>query len=259
MCRLLLVRHGQACFGERNYDQLSELGIKQAQLLGEYFYHSKLNCVFIGHGSLQRQRHTAEIVASELDEPVKLRQFDWLNELDSQSLLKHYAHLVELLPPELLRPDRHTDGDELLSQSSVSKTEKGLGLTSQNEELTFCMKKENFAQVFYQLLSHWANDKDCPFESFTAFQQRIIDGLVSLSHEYSTEDTLILTTSGGVIATIIQQTLQLSFEKMIETAVGLYNASVTEVFIDEKNWQLVESNSITALKLNSEIGLLSQL
>ena len=37
MGNLYLVRHGQASFGAEDYDNLSELGCKQAVRLGEYF------------------------------------------------------------------------------------------------------------------------------------------------------------------------------------------------------------------------------
>ncbi len=36
MSEFYLVRHGQASFGAKNYDKLSELGHQQARWLGEY-------------------------------------------------------------------------------------------------------------------------------------------------------------------------------------------------------------------------------
>ena len=37
MASIYLVRHGQASFGAANYDQLSTLGQRQADLTGEFF------------------------------------------------------------------------------------------------------------------------------------------------------------------------------------------------------------------------------
>ena len=37
MSELILIRHAQASFGEENYDKLSDLGHKQARLLGGFF------------------------------------------------------------------------------------------------------------------------------------------------------------------------------------------------------------------------------
>ena len=37
MPALYLIRHGQASFGAEDYDQLSDLGMRQSQHVGEYF------------------------------------------------------------------------------------------------------------------------------------------------------------------------------------------------------------------------------
>ena len=45
-----LVRHGQASFGKEDYDNLSEIGLKQAFLLGKYFktLNIKFDKIFVG-------------------------------------------------------------------------------------------------------------------------------------------------------------------------------------------------------------------
>jgi broad specificity phosphatase PhoE len=62
---LYLIRHGQASFGQKNYDRLSPVGIQQAQILGEYL----ADIQFIFHetycGKMEQQRHTARKVISE--------------------------------------------------------------------------------------------------------------------------------------------------------------------------------------------------
>jgi broad specificity phosphatase PhoE len=58
MSRLYLVRHGQA--GTRKaYDSLSELGRRQARLLGEYFVSEKIHFTGAYCGALVRQEETA--------------------------------------------------------------------------------------------------------------------------------------------------------------------------------------------------------
>ena len=39
MTDIYLVRHGQASFGEKDYDNLSKLGLEQSYLLGQHFNH----------------------------------------------------------------------------------------------------------------------------------------------------------------------------------------------------------------------------
>ena len=47
MTNIYLVRHGQASFGKKDYDNLSEIGKKQSFLLGEHFKKLKLNFIKI--------------------------------------------------------------------------------------------------------------------------------------------------------------------------------------------------------------------
>ncbi|MFL2495859.1 MAG: histidine phosphatase family protein [Porticoccaceae bacterium] len=61
MASIILIRHGQASFGAANYDQLSGLGRRQAQLLNDYFSDCGITLDAIYCGTLARQRQTAEI------------------------------------------------------------------------------------------------------------------------------------------------------------------------------------------------------
>jgi broad specificity phosphatase PhoE len=63
LTNIYLVRHGQA--GTRDsYDSLSELGRRQARLLGEYFVSQQISFDAAHVGTLMRQRETADRVAS---------------------------------------------------------------------------------------------------------------------------------------------------------------------------------------------------
>ena len=58
MSRVYLVRHGQAGTREA-YDSLSDLGRRQARLLGEYFVSEKIHFAGAYSGTLVRQQETA--------------------------------------------------------------------------------------------------------------------------------------------------------------------------------------------------------
>src|SRR5690606_40114909 len=65
MALVYFVRHAQASFGSRNYDQLSELGRQQARWLGEWFAEHDVRFSRVLAGTLVRQQDTArEIVAA---------------------------------------------------------------------------------------------------------------------------------------------------------------------------------------------------
>ncbi len=57
---VLLVRHGQASFGADDYDALSERGWEQSRLLGRWLADQGLQPNRLVHGTLRRQRETAE-------------------------------------------------------------------------------------------------------------------------------------------------------------------------------------------------------
>lgn len=62
---LYLIRHAQA--GPRgNYDELSPLGLQQAQMLGLHFAQQNLHFDAIYTGGLQRQQDTARLVNEHL-------------------------------------------------------------------------------------------------------------------------------------------------------------------------------------------------
>lgn len=64
MTEIYLVRHGQASFGQDNYDVLSELGQQQARWLGEWIAQQPVEFDAIYSGTLERQRHTLEYISA---------------------------------------------------------------------------------------------------------------------------------------------------------------------------------------------------
>jgi len=61
---LLLVRHGQASFGSSQYDELSALGVIQADLVARRLADGRAKVRTLVSGSLLRQRATAEAIAA---------------------------------------------------------------------------------------------------------------------------------------------------------------------------------------------------
>jgi broad specificity phosphatase PhoE len=85
---LLLVRHGQGCLGTSNYDELSELGRRQARLVGARLARADLRVSQAWCGALARQRETARPVLAELGlPPGELRADDRLDEYDHLGVL----------------------------------------------------------------------------------------------------------------------------------------------------------------------------
>jgi broad specificity phosphatase PhoE len=80
---LLLLRHGQGSMGTSDYDQLSELGYRQARSAGARLARADLSIGQVWSGALARQQDTALAVLAELGRPpsdlctdVRLDEYD---------------------------------------------------------------------------------------------------------------------------------------------------------------------------------------
>jgi len=60
--KLWLVRHGQASFGEEDYDRLSRLGMEQSRVPGTHCARTGLRFDAVYSGEMKRQRDTAGLV-----------------------------------------------------------------------------------------------------------------------------------------------------------------------------------------------------
>ena len=87
---IALLRHGQASFGTDDYDRLSDLGRRQAEVAGAALAQRGLRSPLVASGSLLRQRDTAAIAATALGvEPSRIDER--FNEFDAHAAVE--AHL----------------------------------------------------------------------------------------------------------------------------------------------------------------------
>lgn len=95
MSAVYLVRHGQASFGQADYDVLSPVGERQAKVVGEELAARGVAPVAAFSGTLLRQRRTAEIALAALG--VECAQDARWNEYDHLGLV---SSLVDPLPTD---------------------------------------------------------------------------------------------------------------------------------------------------------------
>lgn len=101
MAELIVVRHAQASFGSDNYDQLSDLGHQQSELVGEALRHMDWVPDRLVTGTLTRQHET--LASMGFDQAPE--QHPGWNEYDFQNLLaKRFSDDV----PHDVRKDRKT-------------------------------------------------------------------------------------------------------------------------------------------------------
>ncbi len=103
MSIVYLVRHGQA--GTRDsYDSLSELGLRQSRLLGEYFLSQGIEFAAAYSGAMLRQQQTAAEVSTAYTEagvpfPGIIIDDDW-NEFDLAQVYRQIGPLLCEEDPE---------------------------------------------------------------------------------------------------------------------------------------------------------------
>lgn len=77
---IILVRHGQAnstATTEEDYDRLSELGVTQAEWLGEWLRAHDYSFDHVVSGTLRRHRQTVAGMGYEADEDTRLNEIDY--------------------------------------------------------------------------------------------------------------------------------------------------------------------------------------
>ena len=117
---VLLVRHGQASFGAADYDNLSDVGGEQSEVVGTELARRGLRDPVAVCGTLRRQRDTAGLALSAAGlrlEPVVDGRGD---EYDHMDLLKRY------IPPEEAASDGSSRGVQpLLDRALAAWVEDG--------------------------------------------------------------------------------------------------------------------------------------
>ena len=220
MSTLYLVRHGQASFGTDNYDQLSKIGREQVALLGQFFAEAGEKIDRIYSGSLQRQRETAEIIADaiRLAEPLVIDgAFD---EYDSDVILRRFA--ASLTPTEL--------------------TDAGWpALKTDRRRFQFFLERAARAWVEARIEA----EDMLPWHGFHG---RIKTALEQIMTSEGRSKTLILSTSGGVIGTIVAHVLGLSNHMGVELNWAVHNASITRLIYNADKVSLSMFNALPHLE-----------
>lgn len=182
-----MIRHGQASFGTANYDMLSELGVKQARLLGEWLAAHDVRPARILHGTLTRQEETAQALAEGLGGTVPAFEVHpGLNEADADSIM--HAWFAAGNP----RPE---PGD----------------------------RKAHFRALTAAVLD-WHRAEIEAEESFAAFEARVADALADAAQG---ERPALLVSSGGAIGQAVRAVVKAPPETQIRLQMQVKNASFT--------------------------------
>jgi broad specificity phosphatase PhoE len=218
MAKLYLVRHAQASFGFENYDQLSDLGIKQSAYIPKHFEaHPGHGIHAFYRGDMLRHKQTVENSFTGI-EPIVDRGF---NEFDHEDVFKVY------------RPE-------------IADKEKTLELVMSQKD-----PKKFLEDEFEKAMLAWMNEEGTSSyrESFKIFKERSLQALQQVMSKARSEKhkEVLAVTSGGFISLAVVHILGIPCSKMIDLNLNIANTSVTAFLFNDKKMSLSYYNNYNHL------------
>jgi broad specificity phosphatase PhoE len=208
---LIFVRHGQASFGAESYDKLSELGIRQIQILADHWHSIGERFDHIYSGELLRQLETANGLLTLVQNdphhgaPAQAQIHPGLNEYNGGPLIDIYL------------------------RDHAAVMDIGAGLESPIND------RKLFQQVFEAATAKWIAGElrptgdDSGFEPWSQFQERVQAAIEEIMQRHSRGSKVLISTSGGVIALALQSVMKLPDSQAIAVNWMVNNSSVTRI------------------------------
>jgi len=223
---IILVRHGQASFLERDYDQLCANGETQAGLLGDYW--SRRGLVFGGvySGPRVRQQETARIVSEayssaglDFPETVVMSEFD---EYQAEAVLR------ECLPQ--------------LVQVNAEINEMHRAYKGSNEAGE---RRKAFQKLFEAVISKWVAGEVSAdgVEPWHEFCLRVERGLAQVVRDTPSAASAVVFTSAGTIGAAMRRALHLSAADTLRVTWMSHNASFSEFLASGERFTLSTFNA----------------
>jgi broad specificity phosphatase PhoE len=204
MTRILLIRHGKAADNWAHYDELSPVGHAQSAQLGERLFKDAEEPAAIFHGTLHRQRVTAEVVHAKMAERgarlPSLSVLPGLNEM-SQAVVNVARAKVPAGPRR-----------DLIEAWAT-------GTSRSSKDVRRFMLESYFA--------YGKGDIVGDFESYLAFRDRVITTLREMLQPE--RSTVLAFTSGGVIAAAAGYAMEAPLDRGIRLMATIENTSITEI------------------------------
>ncbi|CAM3685539.1 histidine phosphatase family protein [Parendozoicomonas haliclonae] len=233
MATIYLLRHGQASFGQHDYDRLSPLGERQALITGEWLAALGKTFKLAGCGTLLRQQQTLTGVHSGMGNADKVPDLTLpgLNELDVDDLV-------------LTANPEYTDRKAL--DAAIAKMP--------NPALAFF-------EAYRTALARWTSgEHDSEYqESWPQFKIRTLDAIQQTASKLGEHDSAVLVSSGGAISAIMLQLLNIPDDEVFNLNQQIHNASITMIKVRRGKLSLHSFNSYAHLEVKGEQKLLTRI
>ena len=221
MGTLYLVRHGQASFGADDYDQLSPLGLQQAQRLGAHWLAQGQRFDTVLMGTLRRHAQTLDGIAQGLPGLPAPQVLPSLDEYDSLALIRaiHTEPLQKPNTPELYR---------------------------------------HHFRLLCDAIAQWMAGVISPqgMPSWEGFSAGVRSVLEQVRHDHADQNVLLVS-SGGPISTAVGEVLGTAPEVTIALNMRIRNSAVTEFSVSPKRLMLQTFNTLPHLHAAEHASLVT--
>lgn len=233
MSTIYLVRHGQA--GTRDaYDSLSELGKRQARLLGEHFISQGVRFAAGYMGTLVRQQQTAEqVAAAYADAEISFPEMSIDPGWDEFDLGRVYGEIA----PRLCADDSEfrREYEEMREQVRISTDVHGARI---HRKWLPCDTK---------IVAAWMGGRySYGGESWQQFRERVAACRLNINDEDRRENILVVT-SATPLAIWTGLSLEIVDDRLMRLAGVLYNASYTVLRLRDGRVRLFTFNAVPHL------------
>ena len=211
MSAIYLIRHGQASWGKRDYDNLSKVGIEQAGVLGKALQQRIGTPDQVIVGGMRRHRQTADAALDAMGIRFKWQEDPRWNEYDHQELIVRQNPM-------------YRSRTVMMADMALSRN-----------------PKRKFQDFFEKALARWVTDQFSHEykESWPDFKKRVDKGLKEIRR--ADGNTLVFT-SGGAISAAVRQLWQMPDEEWLRLNRVIANATVTKIVSGKRGLHLSTFN-----------------
>ena len=233
MSEILFIRHAQASFMKADYDQLSPLGEKQSEVLGQYWANQKLKVDRVYIGPLKRHRQTAEIVA----QACRTNGLDWPEPIVLEEFREHKGPKVTrqamTILPQLIGLDPKIE--DLTKAASAADSQSGKLYLKLYERITRLWVQEKLEGLL----------EECP--TWKDFRNKVNRGVELVKSNTGKGERVLVFSSGGPVAVAAGLPLDLSDEKVLELSWIVQNTSHSSFLSSGERFRMKNFNVISHL------------
>ena len=223
---IYLIRHGQASFGADDYDVLSPIGMRQAEVVGQHLRELEIRFDRCLSGDLRRQQDTAKLALKQFTHAgltaPEIETDSAFNEFDAEAVIRNLLPAMLAQEPQALQVMRNG-----------------------------AQHPAEFQRLFAQIIHRWTSG-DYPVQglvSWADYLQNVAHGLQRLLTQAQSTDNIAVFTSGGTITALLRLITGIPADKAFELNWQIVNTSLSRLKFRAHEVALASFNSQLHLQL----------